>query len=466
MTPDLNGGVVRGQYMSPATPETIHTTLCPEYPQTYGVGYAALQEVFPSLPSLSREQICKKSTWHLETDVTNEWRLRLRAGDVAGAKTRFQRESAARLASSPNDFNYSRSLALLGNAEAAERVRSKPAKMSPLAKHRVREGCELLEKRHGRKPSFLTVTLPGSTYEAASAFAGAQRDILKNLLQAMRREYYKLLGAEADAKTFDYVRVSELQERDGKSKALHMHMVIALNVPGLHKAVKEKLQGWWQTILENASDKMGVDLFARQEGGTWRGVDDVVQVDCKRLRKSAGRYLSQYMSKSKHNKDLEEGLRPASWWSCSKVLAAEMKEEREVLQATCPNDFAGEQLFMYTAWVLSQAAEHVILKTNPFTGIGYGYSFYMPEHLSEKQKKQMKRDLLELSADDSCDDEDTLCFGPEDSNGKVYTARFIPGIEIAVNELSDEAWRDLESDYVPPNKDTTLGFQRSRYKRY
>jgi hypothetical protein len=84
--------------------------------------------------------------------------------------------------------------------------------------------------------------------------------------------------------------------------------------------------GLWNRVLRSVSNKSGVDIFERKEGGTWKDSESVWISRAEPLRKRADRYLAKYMSKSM-SKDAKGFFPPTRWYGVSRSLINEMKSK-------------------------------------------------------------------------------------------------------------------------------------------
>lgn len=152
---------------------------------------------------------------------------------------------------------------------------------------------------------FLTGTLPGSTPAAMVAIAqwsGYLVDRLKSWLSKMegdRLEFY----------------CWELQKRG----ALHLHYCVYLKDPKNQRLLLAKFHDYWCKLLENVCKKSGVDVFERDDGGTWRDCWQVVRADAQRVYRSAAAYMAKYCSKGS-GEDIGVGMCPSRWWGVSRPL--------------------------------------------------------------------------------------------------------------------------------------------------
>lgn len=157
---------------------------------------------------------------------------------------------------------------------------------------------------------FLTGTLPGSTPESLRAIAewsGYLVESLKNWVA-----YYV-------EERIDFY-VWEWQGRG----ALHLHYAVHVPDPDQRKLVLLRFRQQWVRLLETVSERSGVDVFARKDGGSWRGLSEYVQAYAQTVRKSVAAYLAKYCSKG--HKTSEAHYYPSRWWGCSRALLHKLEE--------------------------------------------------------------------------------------------------------------------------------------------
>lgn len=169
---------------------------------------------------------------------------------------------------------------------------------------------------------FLTGTLPGSTPEAMvaiAAWSGYIVDRLKSWLSKLeldRLEFY----------------CWELQRRG----ALHLHYCVHIRSDEKRQLLLARFHNYWCKLLENVCIKSGVDVFGRDDGGTWRDCWEVVRADAETVYKSATAYMSKYCSKSGVT-DAGVGMCPTRWWGVSRPLSALLKSLTTVKEYICTN---------------------------------------------------------------------------------------------------------------------------------
>lgn len=304
------------------------------------------------------------------------------------------------LSGEPNglDLDYMLKLQTFRN-----RPRNRPARygskgITRQAKRTVREACALLEKRYSLNVGFLTLTLPGSTARAKFAFAEHLPGMLNLYFTKVRKQCARFCGRpneQASSKVarsyrsklsggsqegentseLDYVSVTELQKRG----ALHMHVAIGLYNKEMFDYIRRKQRKWWCQVLETFSTKLGVDLFEREEGGTWRNNWRKVQTKWVKVEKSIKRYLSKYLSKGSIH-ELSGGVAtPRRWWNISRQLRRDVVEAREEFTANYWSVEEFEKASYAVQEMLATDAAASFETRNPFTGQVCGYVNYFEE---------------------------------------------------------------------------------------
>ena len=141
---------------------------------------------------------------------------------------------------------------------------------------------------------FLTSTLPGNTPRAIEYFARYQGLFIKNLHDRINYEKKKYEKKNNVKIEYGLLRVAEIQKRG----ALHFHHVISCKEKEFLEIIKSKWKKIGFDLLNNISNRIGVDLFERDRGkGSWKDTPEVLQWDCQYVKKSLMGYLSKYLSK-------------------------------------------------------------------------------------------------------------------------------------------------------------------------
>lgn len=179
-----------------------------------------------------------------------------------------------------------------------------------LAKERVRDAVAILDQAFGKQCLFTTGTLPGSTTASFEALAQWSGYLVERLKQWLRDNFQGVRN----------VYVWELQARG----ALHLHCCFGSDNRRDLVLLRRRWKRVWIELLNTVCDKSGVDLFARADGGTWRYLDKYVRCDAQKVKKSVGRYLSKYLSKTAGQANKEGVFCPSRWWGIDNWLRAQV----------------------------------------------------------------------------------------------------------------------------------------------
>lgn len=182
------------------------------------------------------------------------------------------------------------------------------------AKRRIKRAGRVLDEI--AKPEecvFLTGTLPGSTRQAMAAMAA----YAPYIVNGMKAWIAKRVPSKMD------FYVWELQGRG----ALHIHYCLWVPDPIARSYILKEFRNQWVRLIRSVGKQAGVDMFARQGGGSWRDRPDVVQAYAQTVRKSVGAYLAKYTSKSA-GKGFG-GFHPKRWWGVSRPMSAAIAERTE-----------------------------------------------------------------------------------------------------------------------------------------
>ena len=166
----------------------------------------------------------------------------------------------------------------------------------------VRNGVGLLEKRHGKSClTFLTLTLPPLPQEQAEESNIQWAEMVRQFQQWLKRRI------ESKEHPFLLVGVTEIQTGRAESTGhrwLHYHAVFL---------GREKKGAWFVTPAEVRT------AWTRIVRSRIPGFEGVCPGEnLQRIKKSAERYLSKYMSKGSSVEG--SGVLPSSWWNMSSRL--------------------------------------------------------------------------------------------------------------------------------------------------
>ena len=248
----------------------------------------------------------------------------------------------------------------------------------------VRDACAVLEAKTQRRGWLATFTLPGSTEISMRTLAEYASYIVERINQYLRDNHF---GTE-------FVAVWELQKRG----ALHLHYAIPSVDRYSVSVSSQMLHRMWCRLLEAITVKSGVDMFARKEGGTWRYSWKIVKARVEVVRKSLGRYLSKYMSKTDQSSVPPDVFCPPQWWTCSRSLRRDIASRRVFAHSSGePLETSGERFEQMTG-ILSSVAQTAFSITNVFSPGRRCLSFWFdrPEDAANALRYVMRKcDYLE-----------------------------------------------------------------------
>lgn len=193
----------------------------------------------------------------------------------------------------------------LTNSEAVKKRRGTKG-ITSLGKRRVRECCELLQRRYGRsKLTFCTLTLPNfpdwEMEKVCDGWAGLVHKLQKAIAVRQRR-------AGLPVSTVGVTEIQpERSEREGRP-VLHLHLVWVGRSRGSGWSVSTgEIDQIWGTLLSNVLERNVT-------------VGSACQLQC--VKKSASSYLGKYLSKGYEQTNRWSdtwyfGWIPTSWWFAS-----------------------------------------------------------------------------------------------------------------------------------------------------
>lgn len=189
------------------------------------------------------------------------------------------------------------------------------------AGQKVRETGSIIDRFCGTQVErcrVVTLTIPSSEVSAFEAISNYSAYATNRLFQVIRRDYQLAY----------YFYVWEHQKRG----ALHLHICVYHEDPDISKEIGEKLCSKWVDILEDISEKTGIDmLFAKGFGRKCKPHE--MQLDNQAMRLGCGAYFSKYASKNsgKYRDDINSinarKYPPSSFWGRSRELAKECERQ-------------------------------------------------------------------------------------------------------------------------------------------
>lgn len=171
----------------------------------------------------------------------------------------------------------------------------------------IRAGACLDEFVPGMDVLFLTGTLPGGTTAAMQAIA----DWSSWLVLELKKWIFKR------EKAADSLYCWEYQKRG----ALHLHYAVRIASEAARAFIQANFKRWWYGAMTRVSERAGVDVFGRRQGGSWRDCPDKIQADAQVVTKSVGRYLAKYLAKSATGHASTMLPTPVRWFGVSRSLS-------------------------------------------------------------------------------------------------------------------------------------------------
>jgi len=252
------------------------------------------------------EHVCyKKQHWHHEDGLVTEYVAKLEERSELG-------------------------LASVSNCHKGVARRYGLKGISARGRTSVREGAYLLERRHGRRLGFYTLTCPYTDEISIYSYNQNINYIQRTYFQELKREY------ERQGCSWSYVSVLEIQAtrfHDTGIPVLHIHYIAPCYKQGGYEWIVESdtLRSIWKRCLYNVL------------GGC---VAIGASVDSSVVRTSAVGYISKYMSKGSSETSFlaevcPEQL-PSQWWSMSQnvrkaIKAATIRLPQEICESILYN---------------------------------------------------------------------------------------------------------------------------------
>lgn len=234
---------------------------------------------------------------------------------------------------------YSKKLGETPKSQAGFGALPKESHFSRHGKRFVKAAAGALEQRYGKKTLFGTVTLAGSTPQACAMLAAWSAKAVELL-----RHWIVSVCPDAC-----FVYVWEWQKRG----ALHLHLALGSDHVEHLRSLRARFKTYIHRLHSTLSRLSGTDMFARNDGGSWRGFPDILRSRLEDVRKSVKRYLAKYLSKGGTT---DGAFFPSRWWGCTKNLRRLVASYREcrVIQLT---DFEAAVGIMRHQWRCWSEAE-------------------------------------------------------------------------------------------------------------
>lgn len=309
-----------------------------------------------------------------------------------------------------------------------EPKRPRPAILTRYAAHRIREAAAVIDAEYGLSSYFNTLTLPGSTREALDTAALHSTGILNAYMQRLRHEWNKRVSDKTD---FMACGVWEWQKRG----ALHFHLLIGIKDEAIAAFFEANHQRWWRQVLQTYSKKTGVDLFERSDGKTWRNYVDKPRTEWAKVRKSVGRYMSKYISKSAREAKTEGWTRPAAWSYMSEDAWEKVKAERRLVALRLISRVEADRVAHVLADVAQTAGAKLFPMENPFTGQLCGYVAFF----DNDKKDECFQAMLEYISPE----EDEPCRCPKHTYGEIPEYAYPDAGRVLANLIFDGMTLDV-----------------------
>lgn len=207
------------------------------------------------------------------------------------------------------DFSDPLSLGLNSTKDTKKSTRTSQRSFTLAAKRKILRSAGALDRLDPAPAHklFLTGTLPGGTPAALAAIALCAPKIVHLFRKWVA---YKFPPIE------HYFYCWELQKRG----ALHLHYCLYCPDANIRSEIIGTFRQWWHDALCKFSDELGVDMFERAGGGSWRGRPDKIRAEAQEVYSSVGSYIAKYCSKSA-GKAFGDYC-PPRWSSVSRPLGA------------------------------------------------------------------------------------------------------------------------------------------------
>jgi hypothetical protein len=179
---------------------------------------------------------------------------------------------------------------------------------------------------------FITGTLPGSTEEAFRAIAAYSGYIVHRLKS--------WIGNYAVQK-YDFY-VWEYQKRG----ALHLHYCCHIPDAVSRDFIRRNFKEWWCSVLHRVGSFSNCDMFRKNSQKTHINNHSIVRAEAQIVKKSVGRYLAKYLSKSINPKrGNARFFIPSRWWGSSRPLKRLSDSMSEKIELICSGYHAARRLW-------------------------------------------------------------------------------------------------------------------------
>lgn len=192
--------------------------------------------------------------------------------------------------------------------------------ISSTGRKMVRNGTHLMTEDYGKsRLGMLTLTLPNLDAPSMAILAKDHSEIVRKFNQSLKRKL-KREGAPTDI-----VGVTELQEKRYQKYGqvcFHLHIIYVADKSGKgdYYISFEWFRKKWAKILKNQLEKAIEEkqITAYIDKNTMQTWDEKVRIECSKIKKNAGAYISKYLSKGgqiiSEIAEKEPDKLPSNWW--------------------------------------------------------------------------------------------------------------------------------------------------------
>lgn len=244
----------------------------------------------------------------------------------------------------------------------------------------LRCGAVIDAENQTNETLMLVGTLPGSTLESMQAicdWSGYAIDRLKSWIAKQVRSTWSMY-------------TWELQQRG----ALHLNYCVTISDDSIRDRVRTGFKKQWYRILDNITEKSGVDMFGRVDGGSWRSLPGMLQAHASECKKSVAAYISKYISKKATKHD--GVFYPVRWWGCSRPLLARLSELTETIEIDKLSRGKAEAIYQDVKYELRPLAVSSY-EYKDRVGLGENQVHYLyPNYVEEAWKHVMSRQPITM----------------------------------------------------------------------
>lgn len=268
-----------------------------------------------------------------------------------------------------------------GFEDLAAGKRRRGQKPTRYAMHTVREACSILEGLYQKDCHFITLTLPGRTPGAIGTFAQNSTGIMNAFMQRYRHFLRdvapKLSPAHLPPDGIESFENNSCWVAEyHKDGTLHYHLLIGVADKLVVRVLRKLVKKWWRNVLLHYSEKTGVDLFERKDGGSWKHCESKPRTQFAKVKKSVAAYMGKYLSKIGRADVDENWMPPARWFHVSTPLMERVVAKRHFNAITfLTKEYAEEKAVMFVK-IAQEAGGKVYPMENPYTKELCGYVLF------------------------------------------------------------------------------------------